>query len=286
MGQRGANPPLQTPDEADHYLRTYAISTGHFDFDASRTYPDDVAYLLEAFPGAWVNAHTSAGVGTDPDTGAEKAYNTAGYALKQYGKEGAVQSMADSFALYLAHDVRDSVPDPVSEPVSFLVIPFLPGAVGMALARLLGFGALGCLYGGRIVNLLHEVLFQLQQGEYLSAQHVLNPYLALAVPVLGGLLFGLVSAVIAKKRPRREIEDLVHGARHSLAVGLPTDAHPHGRPGRGLALELRGGSALRRLEPQQDAREVELGAARIDLTTTFGETAVLGKAQVRVRLDG
>lgn len=67
-----ANPPLQTPDEADHYLRTYAISTGHFDFDASRTYPDDVAYLLEAFPGAWVNAHTSAGVGTDPDTGAEK----------------------------------------------------------------------------------------------------------------------------------------------------------------------------------------------------------------------
>ncbi|MFZ2595843.1 MAG: DUF2142 domain-containing protein, partial [Gemmiger qucibialis] len=153
-----ANPPLQTPDEADHYLRTYAISTGHFDFDASRTYPDDVAYLLEAFPGAWVNAHTSAGVGTDPDTGAEKAYNTAGYALKQYGKDGAVQSMADSFALYLAHDVRDSVPDPVSEPVSFLVIPFLPGAVGMALARLLGFGALGCLYGGRIVNLLAYTL--------------------------------------------------------------------------------------------------------------------------------
>ncbi|PZU44792.1 MAG: acyl dehydratase [Microbacterium sp.] len=31
---------------------------------------------------------------------------------------------------------------------------------------------------------------------------------------------------------------------------------------------------------------IEDGAARIDLTTTFGETAVLGKAQVRVRLDG
>ena len=69
-----------------------------------------------------------------------------------------MQSMADSFALYLAHDVRDSVPDPVSEPVSFLVVPFLPGAVGMALARLLGFGALGCLYGGRIVNLLAYTL--------------------------------------------------------------------------------------------------------------------------------
>lgn len=31
---------------------------------------------------------------------------------------------------------------------------------------------------------------------------------------------------------------------------------------------------------------VEEDAARIDLTVTFGETTVLGKAQVRVRLDG
>jgi len=31
---------------------------------------------------------------------------------------------------------------------------------------------------------------------------------------------------------------------------------------------------------------VEADAARIDLTVTFGETTVLGKAQVRVRLDG
>ncbi|BDV31533.1 MaoC/PaaZ C-terminal domain-containing protein [Microbacterium terricola] len=30
---------------------------------------------------------------------------------------------------------------------------------------------------------------------------------------------------------------------------------------------------------------VEEGAARIDLTVTFGETTVLGKAQVRVRVD-
>lgn len=31
---------------------------------------------------------------------------------------------------------------------------------------------------------------------------------------------------------------------------------------------------------------VDEGVARIDLTVTFGETTVLGKAQVRVRLDG
>lgn len=148
-----ANPPLQTPDEADHYLRTYAISLGRFDFDYERTYPDDVAALLNAFPGGWVNAHTSVGLGTDPDTGAEKPYDTAGYALKQYGDDGAVQSIADSFAQYFAQKDTPAA-DPVHEPVSFLLLPFVPGAVGMVLARLLGLGALGCLYAGRLGNLL------------------------------------------------------------------------------------------------------------------------------------
>ena len=53
-----ANPPLQTPDETNHFLRSYSLSLGHLDFDASRTYPDDVAKLVESFPGAWVNSQT------------------------------------------------------------------------------------------------------------------------------------------------------------------------------------------------------------------------------------
>ena len=144
-----ANPPMQTPDESEHFLRTYAISMGRFDFDAERGYPDDVAALYNAFPGAWVNAHTSAGAVENETTGETKVYDTAGYALKQYGEDGRVESVADSFDEYL------NTPDttPVSEPVSFLVLPFLPGAIGMFVARLLGFGALGCLYGGRIANL-------------------------------------------------------------------------------------------------------------------------------------
>ena len=149
-----ANPPLQTPDETDHYLRTYAISMGRFDFDAKRSYPEDVNELMDAFPGAWVNAHTSAGLGTDPDTNAEQPYNTAGYALKQYGKDGRVESIWNSFTQYINWEKRDSAADSVTEPISFLILPFLPGALGMALARLFGFGALGCLYGGRLMNLL------------------------------------------------------------------------------------------------------------------------------------
>ena len=111
--------------------------------------------LMAAFPGAWVNAHTSAGVGVNPDTKEEQPYNTAGYALKQYGKDGAVQSIADSFAQYLS---GEGEADPVTEPVSFLILPFLPGALGMAVARLFGLGALGCLYAGRLGNLLAYTL--------------------------------------------------------------------------------------------------------------------------------
>ena len=146
-----ANPPLQTPDETDHYLRTYAISLGRFNFDYDRTYPEDVARLVEAFPGAWVNAHTSVGIGTDPDTGEDKPYDTAGYALKQIGSGGAIQSVADSFAAYFSGG--EESPEPLHEPVSFLILPFLPGAAGMALVRLLGGGALACLYAGRLGNL-------------------------------------------------------------------------------------------------------------------------------------
>ncbi len=65
-----------------------------------------------------------------------------------------MESIRDSFEQYLTWLYRDSVPQRVTEPVSFLILPFLPGALGMALARLFGFGALGCLYGGRLVNLL------------------------------------------------------------------------------------------------------------------------------------
>ena len=36
----------------------------------------------------------------------------------------------------------------------FMILPFAPQALGILAARLLGFGALGCLYGGRVANLL------------------------------------------------------------------------------------------------------------------------------------
>ncbi len=146
-----ANPPMQTPDETLHFLRAYAISEGHFDFDQSRSYPDSVDLLMDAFPGAWVNAHTSYGM-RENDGGVEETYNTAGYALKQYGEDGEVTGVADGFAAYFAADMSDV--DAVEEPLSFVILPYLPAAAGMAIARLFGAAALGCFYAGRIANLL------------------------------------------------------------------------------------------------------------------------------------
>ena len=144
-----ANPPLQAPDETDHYLRSYAISLGRLDFDADRGYPEDVDRLLAAFPGAWVNAHTSVGWGKNSQ-GAEAPYDSSGHALKQWGEDGAVLSVADSFAQYLSGAPAE---EQVTEPISLMILPFVPQALGMVLARLVGLGALGCLYAGRLANL-------------------------------------------------------------------------------------------------------------------------------------
>lgn len=147
-----ADPPFQAPDEPSHFLRSWAISEGHFDFDYARTYPADVARLIDAFPGAWVTAHTSQGM-TENENGDPVSYSSQGYALKQRGEEGRVESVADSFAAYFAANAAETAAPVVHEPIVVMILPFLPQALGIALARLLGFGALGCLYAARLANL-------------------------------------------------------------------------------------------------------------------------------------
>ena len=124
-----ANPPMQAPDEYNHYLRSYSISQGHLDFDADRQYPEDVCRLYQAFPGAWVSAHTSQGL-TQDDGDNTVAYSTGGYALKQRGEDGPVESVLDSFREYLT---AEEEPEAVGEPILFMVLPFLPQALEMCI---------------------------------------------------------------------------------------------------------------------------------------------------------
>ena len=85
-------------------------------------------------------------------------------------------------------------------------------------------GGLAVAAMGMLVDLLHEMFFQLAPGERLSARLTLNPILAFSVPVLGGLIFGAASEIIKRWRPEREIDPIeanaLHGGRMSLTGSL------------------------------------------------------------------
>lgn len=103
----------------------------------------------------------------------------------------------------------------------------------IGLAVLVGvFGALIVVLMGTGVDLLHQLFFRLPAGkgqlafvhwvtaERLSAQLHLDPVLALAVPLIGGLVFGVTNQLIRRYRPEREIDPIeanaLHGGRMSL----------------------------------------------------------------------
>jgi CIC family chloride channel protein len=77
---------------------------------------------------------------------------------------------------------------------------------------------------GDTVDMLHEIFFQLAPGERLSGRLTLDPWLAVAVPVIGGSLFGLASEVLRRWRPNPEIDPIeanaLHGGRMSLLGSL------------------------------------------------------------------
>jgi len=91
----------------------------------------------------------------------------------------------------------------------------------IALAALVGVVAGLVVAGmGTAVDLLHELFFNLQHGERLSARLTLDPVLAISVPLMGGILFGISSEIIKRWRPEREIDPIeanaLHGGRMSL----------------------------------------------------------------------
>jgi CIC family chloride channel protein len=70
------------------------------------------------------------------------------------------------------------------------------------------------------VTLLHTGLFGVPLSERLSAMQSLNPYIAVLVPTVGGLVFGLALMLLARWRPAREVDPIeanaLHGGRMSL----------------------------------------------------------------------
>jgi chloride channel protein, CIC family len=70
------------------------------------------------------------------------------------------------------------------------------------------------------VEVLHVVLFNLEMGDRLSSQFRIEPWRALLVPGLGGLLLGFAFLLLLRWRPAREVDPIeanaLHGGRMSF----------------------------------------------------------------------
>jgi CIC family chloride channel protein len=95
-----------------------------------------------------------------------------------------------------------------------------------------------------LVGLMHIAFFGLDPGERLSARASLNPLYAFLTPCLGGLLFGLVSAYIARKRGT-EVDPIeanaLHGGRMSIRGSLIVAAQTVWSSGVGASVGLEAG---------------------------------------------
>jgi hypothetical protein len=73
------------------------------------------------------------------------------------------------------------------------------------------------------VPLFHATSFGVERGDRLSALRHLDPWIAISVPTIGGLIFGLTLWVLLRWRPGREIDPIeanacMAGARRFVAA--------------------------------------------------------------------
>ncbi|HML12564.1 MAG TPA: chloride channel protein [Xanthobacteraceae bacterium] len=96
-----------------------------------------------------------------------------------------------------------------------------------------------------IVNGLHALFFDLPYGARLSSVSELDPRLAVAVPCLGGLVFGLATEALARWRSGREVDPIeanaLHGGRMSMIGSLIVAAQTVWSSGVGASVGLEAG---------------------------------------------
>ncbi|MBQ3008803.1 MAG: DUF2142 domain-containing protein, partial [Oscillospiraceae bacterium] len=120
-----ATPPNQVPDEHTHFLRSMQMAQGQWGFDEHHVFPDDVNSFIKHFPQAHNNGYPA------------KEGNTVYNRFVEYYDALENGEKAENVGIII-----------------FQVIPYMPGALGIFIARLLGFGALGAFYGHRLANLV------------------------------------------------------------------------------------------------------------------------------------
>jgi CIC family chloride channel protein len=95
------------------------------------------------------------------------------------------------------------------------------------------------------VTMLHALLFGVPPGQRLSSLSSLDPYIALTVPSLGGLLFGVAVYALGRWRPLREVDPIeanaLHGGRMSLLGSLSVALQTVWSSGVGASVGLEAG---------------------------------------------
>src|SRR5579871_206779 len=116
----------------------------------------------------------------------------------------------------------------------------------IALAALVG-AAAGLIVAamGTAVDELHRLFFHLDVGVRLSGVLRLDPWVAISVPLAGGLVFGVGRGLLARWRPEREVDPIeanaLHGGRMSLLGSVIVAAQTVWSSGVGASVGLEAG---------------------------------------------
>jgi CIC family chloride channel protein len=118
---------------------------------------------------------------------------------------------------------------------SLAILGAVVGALAGLVVAIMGLG----------VSLLHTILFGVPPGQRLSSLSALDPYVALAVPSLGGLAFGVAVYALVRWRPLREVDPIeanaLHGGRMSLFGSLTVALQTVWSSGVGASVGLEAG---------------------------------------------
>jgi chloride channel protein, CIC family len=118
---------------------------------------------------------------------------------------------------------------------SLIALAALVGTISGAIVAVMGAG----------VDLLHRLFFQLEPGVRLSGLLRLDPVLAISVPLVGGLAFGIAGELLAWWRPEREVDPIeanaLHGGRMSLLGSVVVAAQTIWSSGVGASVGLEAG---------------------------------------------
>ena len=118
---------------------------------------------------------------------------------------------------------------------SLIALAALVGAIAGLVVAAMGTG----------VDLLHRLFFHLEPGVRLSGLLRLDPLVAISVPLVGGLVFGVARELIARWRPEREVDPIeanaLHGGRMSLLGSMIVAAQTVWSSGIGASVGLEAG---------------------------------------------